>query len=88
MSKSPVLGFVDRHIGPDAADVTEMLRTMGKASLDDLLQLAVENEKAALAIYTDLLEMVQDETHLRVLFENQVLAEREHFEELSKMLRR
>ena len=58
------------------------------AALDELLRLAVENEEAALAIYTELLGMVQDETHLRVLFENQVLTEREHFEELSKMLRR
>ena len=57
-------------------------------SLDEILKLAVENEEAALRIYTKLLGMVQDETHLRVLFENQVLAEREHFEELSKMLRR
>jgi len=56
--------------------------------LDEILKLAVENEEAALRIYTKLLDMVQDETHLRVLFENQVLAEREHFEELSKMLRR
>ena len=57
-------------------------------TLDEILKLAVANEEAALAIYTKLLGMVQDETHLRVLFENQVLAEREHFEELSKMLRR
>ena len=57
-------------------------------TLDEILKLAVANEEAALAIYTKLLDMVQDETHLRVLFENQVLAEREHFEELSKMLRR
>jgi len=60
----------------------------GKGTLDDLLGAAVENEKAAVSIYTELLGMVQDETHLRVLFENQVLAEREHLEELSKMLRR
>ena len=58
------------------------------ASLDDILRLAIENEAAAIDIYTKILGMVQDETHLRILFENQVLAERHHFEELSKMLRR
>jgi len=57
-------------------------------TLDDILKLSVENEEAAVAIYSKLLGMVQDETHLRVLFENQVLAEREHLEELSKMQRR
>ncbi|MEW5991823.1 MAG: aminomethyl-transferring glycine dehydrogenase [Chloroflexota bacterium] len=30
-------GFVDRHVGPDEADVAEMLRTIGRASLDDLI---------------------------------------------------
>ena len=59
-----------------------------KAGLDDILRLAIENEAAAIDIYTKILGMVQDETHLRILFENQVLAEREHLEELSKMLRR
>jgi len=57
-------------------------------SLDEILSLAVKNEEAALGIYTKLLGMVEDETHLRVLFENQVLAERAHFEELTKMQRR
>jgi len=31
---------------------------------------------------------VHDETHLRVLFENQIETEQEHLEEVSKMLRR
>jgi bacterioferritin len=57
-------------------------------SVDEMLKLAVENEKAALEIYARLLEMVQDETHLRVLFENQIETEQEHLEEVSKMLRR
>lgn len=63
-------------------------KTPDRATLDDILKLAVENEAAALEIYTKLLGMVEDETHLRVLFENQVLLEREHLEEVSKMLRR
>ncbi len=58
------------------------------ATVDDMLKLAVENEKAALDIYARLLDMVQDETHLRVLFENQIETEQEHLEEVSKMLRR
>ncbi|MFZ9278549.1 MAG: glycine dehydrogenase (aminomethyl-transferring), partial [Candidatus Limnocylindrus sp.] len=29
--------FADRHIGPDAADVTEMLRVVGHGSLDALI---------------------------------------------------
>ncbi|HEY7588755.1 MAG TPA: ferritin-like domain-containing protein [Thermoplasmata archaeon] len=57
-------------------------------TVDDMLKLAVENEKAALDIYARLLDMVQDETHLRVLFENQIETEQEHLEEVSKMLRR
>jgi len=57
-------------------------------TVDDMLKLAVENEKAALDVYARLLEMVQDETHLRVLFENQIQMEQEHLEEVSKMLRR
>ncbi|MES2210458.1 MAG: aminomethyl-transferring glycine dehydrogenase [Chloroflexota bacterium] len=35
------LEFVDRHIGPDGADVAEMLRTIGQASLDDLIRATV-----------------------------------------------
>ena len=34
-------GFVDRHNGPDEADVAEMLRTIGRASLDDLIRATV-----------------------------------------------
>jgi glycine dehydrogenase len=34
-------GFVDRHVGPDEADVAEMLRTIGRASLDDLVRATV-----------------------------------------------
>lgn len=58
------------------------------AGIDDLLKMAVENEDAALKTYETILGMVQDETHLRILFENQILEEREHLEELSKMQRR
>jgi len=57
-------------------------------TVDDMLTLAVENERAALSIYSKLLNMVQDETHLRVLFENQIETEQGHLEEVSKMLRR
>ena len=88
MDHATMLGEKIVALGGTPAVNADAPKVPAKSSLDDLLQLAVENEKAALAIYTDLLEMVQDETHLRVLFENQVLAEREHFEELSKMLRR
>ncbi|MBI2762595.1 MAG: aminomethyl-transferring glycine dehydrogenase [Chloroflexi bacterium] len=35
------LEFVDRHIGPDADDAAEMLRTIGQASLDDLIRATV-----------------------------------------------
>ncbi len=57
-------------------------------TVDDMLKLAVENERSALDIYARILGMVQDETHLRVLFENQIQTEQEHLEEVSKMLRR
>ena len=57
-------------------------------AVDDMLKLAVENERAALDIYARILGMVQGETHLRVLFENQIETEQEHLEEVSKMLRR
>ena len=30
--------FADRHIGPDAADVAEMLRVVGRDSLDALIR--------------------------------------------------
>ena len=35
------LEFVDRHVGPDEADVAEMLRKIGQASLDDLIRATV-----------------------------------------------
>ncbi|OGS51394.1 MAG: hypothetical protein A3K65_00380 [Euryarchaeota archaeon RBG_16_68_12] len=57
-------------------------------AVDDMLKLAVENERAALDIYARILGMVQGETHLRVLFENQIETEQGHLEEVSKMLRR
>lgn len=57
-------------------------------NVDDMLKLAIENEKAALDIYGKILGMVQDETHLRVLFENQIETEQGHLEEVTKMLRR
>ena len=66
----------------------EAPRVKDGAALDDILKLAIQNERAAVAIYTKLLGMVQEETPLRVLFENQILAEQEHLEELSKMARR
>jgi glycine dehydrogenase len=34
-------GFVDRHVGPDEADVGAMLRTIGQDSLDDLIRATV-----------------------------------------------
>ncbi len=75
-------------IGGTPVVTTDIPKVPAKATLDDILRLAIENETAAIDIYTRILGMVQDETHLRVLFENQVLAEREYFEELSKMVRR
>src|SRR3989304_5559110 len=56
-------------------------------TVDDMLKQAVENEKAAIEIYGRILTTVQDETHLRVLFENQIETEQGHLEEVSKMLR-
>ncbi|HEX7950495.1 MAG TPA: aminomethyl-transferring glycine dehydrogenase [Candidatus Limnocylindrales bacterium] len=41
MSETQELGFVDRHVGPDEADVAEMLHAMGRASLDDLIRATV-----------------------------------------------
>ncbi len=75
-------------LGGKPAVTADVPKMKGGASLDDLLQAAIENEKAAVAIYSELLGMVQEETALRVLFENQILAEQEHLEELSKMVRR
>ncbi len=57
-------------------------------TVDEMLKQAVENEKAAIDVYARLLDLTQDETHLRVLFENQIETEQEHLEEVSKMLRR
>jgi glycine dehydrogenase len=34
---APPADFVRRHVGPSEADVSEMLRTLGKASLDELV---------------------------------------------------
>jgi glycine dehydrogenase len=31
------LGFADRHLGPDQAEIDEMLRAIGRASLDELI---------------------------------------------------
>src|SRR5215470_7331132 len=33
--------FVDRHIGPDTRDITEMLQVLGKGSLDALIDATV-----------------------------------------------
>ncbi len=66
----------------------ESPRMKSGATVDDMLKQAVENEKAAIECYSRLLDLTQDETHLRVLFENQIEAEQEHLEEVSKMLRR
>ena len=33
--------FIDRHIGPDAHDVIKMLETLGRGSLDDLIEATV-----------------------------------------------
>ena len=42
MSATPnELEFVDRHVGPDEADVAEMLRTIGHATLDDLIRATI-----------------------------------------------
>ena len=43
--------FADRHIGPDASDVTEMLRVVGHGSLDALIHDTVpaSSLRAALA---------------------------------------
>ena len=35
------LEFVDRHVGPDDADVAAMLRTIGRPTLDDLIRATV-----------------------------------------------
>lgn len=67
---------------------TDIRKMPAGTDLNSILQMAIENEMAAIDVYTKILGMVRDETHLRVLFENQVLAERQHFEELSKMIRR
>jgi len=37
----PELEFADRHIGPDDADVAEMLTVVGRATLDDLIRATV-----------------------------------------------
>lgn len=63
-------------------------KPVGKMSIDRMLRAAIENEKAAVKIYAKLLDMTQDDTPLRGLFENQILEEHGHLEELSKMLRR
>ena len=36
--------FADRHIGPDAADIAEMLRVIGRDSLDALIRDTVPSE--------------------------------------------
>ena len=40
-SQPTIAAFVDRHIGPDNADVVSMLATIGAASLDELVEAAV-----------------------------------------------
>jgi glycine cleavage system P protein (glycine dehydrogenase) len=37
----PEAGFVDRHVGPDEADVEAMLSVLGRPSLDDLIDATV-----------------------------------------------
>lgn len=75
-------------LGGKPAVVAENPKVPDGATVDDMLKLAVENEETAIRVYSKLLDMVQDETHLRVLFENQIMEERSHLEEVSKMLRR
>lgn len=54
---------------------------------ETLLRESIKHEEEAVKAYTGILELVQDNVPLRVLFENQVLAEQEHVEELRKFLR-
>jgi len=88
LDHATMLGEKVVALGGKPVVAADMPKIPEHVSVDDMLKLAVANEEAALAIYARLLGMVQDETHLRVLFENQIMAEREHLEELSKMLRR
>ena len=37
MTTTDELGFVDRHLGPDEAEIAEMLAAIGRASLDELI---------------------------------------------------
>ncbi|OGS46157.1 MAG: hypothetical protein A3K66_03785 [Euryarchaeota archaeon RBG_16_67_27] len=83
-----MLGDKIVSLGGKPLVVADNPKTPDRVTLDDMLKLAVANEEAAIDAYTKLLGMVQDETHLRVLFENQIAAERGHLEEVSKMLRR
>jgi glycine dehydrogenase len=41
MSLDPYRGFVDRHVGPNAEDIREMLDSLGLESLDDLVESTV-----------------------------------------------
>jgi glycine dehydrogenase len=34
---SPEAGFVDRHVGPDEAEIADMLKAIGRATLDELI---------------------------------------------------
>lgn len=54
---------------------------------EEILRDSLKHDEAAVKAYTKLLKLVESDTPLRVLFENQVLAEQEHVEEIRKMLR-
>jgi bacterioferritin len=56
-------------------------------TLEAILKESIRHEEEAVATYTKLLELVKEDAPLRVLFENQVLEEQEHVEELRKYLR-
>jgi len=54
---------------------------------ESILRESLKHEEGAVKLYSRILELVQDDTPLRVLFEDQVLQEQEHVEELRKYLR-
>lgn len=56
--------------------------------LDALLKESIKHEEEAVKLYSRILGLVQDDVPLRVLFENQVLQEQEHVEELRKLVKR
>lgn len=86
MDHAALLGEKIIALGGHPTTNAQPVKEPREHTIDALLRESIKYEEQAVRMYEGILGLVQDDTALRVLFENQVLAEQEHVEELRKYL--